>query len=242
MMPGPPGRRSAERAGQGFSWSKRRKATKPTTRARVVAGATIQVTRTPATSSMQTICGSSMPRRRSTRPEPRCRRGHHRRCNRDGDRAKRAQQQVKGDRAERACRAGRDRHVTAAEPDRQHVRGDVGGAPQRRRRRGRRVVARSRLPDALAFDRSKTSRRMATPLRAVASSIVSAGWMRKLAAYAMVRSRAARTRRRCAPSRDVAAAALVFLSRRARSDRKARRRARSRRTDSVDERLELAPA
>src|SRR5207245_1926898 len=55
-IPQPPrSRRSAQRAGNGLTWSKRRKRTKPSTSPCHVAGASSHVTCTPATSSMTTI-------------------------------------------------------------------------------------------------------------------------------------------------------------------------------------------
>ena len=69
-MPAPPGRRrSARRAGQGFQTSKIRNKTKPAISPVVVRGAAIQVTKTPATSSMQMIWGSFPPNIRAKRPE-----------------------------------------------------------------------------------------------------------------------------------------------------------------------------
>ena len=66
-IPQPPlSERSHHLAGQGLNWSKMRNNTTPARHPATVGGAASQVTSTPATSSMQTICGSFVCRRRAT--------------------------------------------------------------------------------------------------------------------------------------------------------------------------------
>src|SRR6185312_7610615 len=134
---------------------------------------------------------------------------HHHRGNGHRDGPVRAQQQIKRNRAQRPPGARGERQVATPEPDRQHVRQHVGRRPGWRgplRRRAHDCQTRSRSTQ------SNTSRRMATPFLAVASSMVSAGWMRKLAAYAIVNRprRTASLKIRSVTWRG--SGALVFLS------------------------------